>query len=240
MKIFITILSIFLLFSFLGWCLEVIYRSIRNKRFINPGFMVGVTLPIYGAGALILYLIFLIDLKFITGAWEIVLKIIFSSILLTLIEFVAGYVALKVYHNRLWDYSHKKFNIMGLICPEFSFYWTLLTIVFYYLFYPWLGSFGQNVYLNQFLILILGISFGIFLVDLIYSIKLLDKIRSYAIQLQQTVDFENLKRQVREKTNNGLKRIKGLSIFKITYRVSHFIDEESRKIHERLNKNKKN
>ena len=37
--------------------LEVVYRSIVNKKLINPGFMSGCVLPIYGFGAVILNIV---------------------------------------------------------------------------------------------------------------------------------------------------------------------------------------
>lgn len=239
MEIIIRILSIFMLFCFLGWCLEVCYRSIRNKRLINPGFMVGVTLPIYGLGALILYGVFSIPLSNLSNLTIIIIKVLIASIFLTLIEFLAGFISLKVYHNRLWDYSDRKFNIMGLVCLEFSIYWTLLAIFFYFVFYPWLQTFSFYIYSNTFTILLLGVFYGIFIVDLIYSLKLLDKIRGYALQLQQTINFENLKRQASKRANNGLTKIKSLAIFKLAHRVSVFLDEENQKIQARKNKSNK-
>ena len=38
----------FVIYSFLGWCLEVTYKSFEEKRFINRGFLIGPYCPIYG------------------------------------------------------------------------------------------------------------------------------------------------------------------------------------------------
>ena len=44
----------FIIFSTTGWILEVIYRSLNNKKIVNPGFLTGPYLPIYGIGAVII------------------------------------------------------------------------------------------------------------------------------------------------------------------------------------------
>ena len=43
----------FLFFSLLGWIIEALYRSAIDRRLINPGFLAGPYLPIYGFGGLI-------------------------------------------------------------------------------------------------------------------------------------------------------------------------------------------
>lgn len=50
----LNILFSFSFFSILGWVLEVVYRSVRDRRFVNPGLLKGPYLILYGAGALIL------------------------------------------------------------------------------------------------------------------------------------------------------------------------------------------
>jgi uncharacterized protein len=44
----------FFIFSFAGWVLEAVYRSLRYGRPVNPGFHFGPYLPLYGFGALVL------------------------------------------------------------------------------------------------------------------------------------------------------------------------------------------
>lgn len=42
----------FYLYSFLGWVWESCYVSVRQRRWVNRGFLNGPLLPIYGFGAL--------------------------------------------------------------------------------------------------------------------------------------------------------------------------------------------
>ena len=42
----------FLIYSFLGWCVEVCYATLNTKKFINRGFLNGPYCPIYGVGVM--------------------------------------------------------------------------------------------------------------------------------------------------------------------------------------------
>ena len=46
----------FIIYSFLGWVLESIFRSFCEKKIINTGFLRGPICPIYGCGAIIMIL----------------------------------------------------------------------------------------------------------------------------------------------------------------------------------------
>ena len=48
----------FIIYSFLGWVLESIFRSFCEKKIINTGFLRGPICPIYGCGAIIMILFF--------------------------------------------------------------------------------------------------------------------------------------------------------------------------------------
>ena len=45
---FFNILSYFIIYSFLGWIMESIFRSFCEKRIVNTGFLIGPVCPIYG------------------------------------------------------------------------------------------------------------------------------------------------------------------------------------------------
>ena len=44
---------IFLIYAFLGWCMEVAYAALELKQFVNRGFLNGPVCPIYGCGVLL-------------------------------------------------------------------------------------------------------------------------------------------------------------------------------------------
>ena len=57
MKKFIFISMIFFSFAFLGWIWEILWEMLKNGNLINSGVLHGPWLPIYGCGALFIYLI---------------------------------------------------------------------------------------------------------------------------------------------------------------------------------------
>lgn len=228
MTYIINFLTIFILFSFLGWCLEVGYRSYKNKYFINPGFLTGCSLPIYGFGGFSLYLICSLELNFITNnVLKIIIIILLGTILMTLIEFIAGLFCIKVYHNRLWDYSDRKFNILGIICPTFSIAWGLIVVFYYFCIMPWLPIFCNIVNEHISLILLLGMLCGLFLADLGYSMRIMDHIRHYAKQVKEVLNFERLKLEVKTKAEESKIKFKGLSFFKLRHHIISFINKKN-------------
>ena len=56
MEKILPIVAYFVIYSFIGWILESIYKSILQKRIVNSGFLHGPFCPIYGYGAMIMYL----------------------------------------------------------------------------------------------------------------------------------------------------------------------------------------
>lgn len=190
--VFLKYLFIFCLFSVVGWILELSFRSISTKKFVNPGFMSGCVLPIYGFGAVILNIICTLSLE-LKFNYKILLIFLLSTIILSLLEFISGYVLLKFFHLRLWDYSDIKFNIKGFICLRFSFVWGLLSLIYYYLVFPWINNYTTIFISNIFCLFALGIFFGVFLIDLFISIDLLKKLNEYSIAIKEIINLEKIK-----------------------------------------------
>ena len=55
-------------------------------------------------------------------------KALLSSILITLAEFISGIFLNILLKLNVWDYSLLPFNLLGQICPHFSFVWFLLAL----------------------------------------------------------------------------------------------------------------
>ena len=62
MNKFLTFIFIFFIGSTAGWVLELFYRRIDHGKWVNPGFLVGPYLPIYGFGLCILLLLAIISI----------------------------------------------------------------------------------------------------------------------------------------------------------------------------------
>lgn len=124
-------LYLFFTYSFLGWALESVYKSIHAKKFINSGFYKSPVCPIYGFGALLVLAVNTISSTIFSNSspnfWVVLLS---CTVFVTILEFLTGTYLLKAYNKRWWDYSDQKHNIKGHVCPRFTLYWCVLIAVF--------------------------------------------------------------------------------------------------------------
>ena len=104
---------IFALISFGGWVYETIYCSVVEGEFTKRGFLFGPTCPIYGIGALAVWLV----LGQISNA---LIVFIIGGLLATVIEYSTGLFLERRFKKKWWDYSMFKFNLHGRICPQAS------------------------------------------------------------------------------------------------------------------------
>lgn len=158
-------LFIFSMGSIFGWLIELFYVSIVDKkRLINPGFLSGPYIPIYGFSFSFLYIISSINI-------DLYIKIPIFVLGVTLVEFLGGLFFLKIFKLRLWNYQNNKFNILGLICPLFSFYWLLISLFFYFILYP--GAVKLILFFNKNYISFIGLGFfyGLLIEDMIISFE---------------------------------------------------------------------
>lgn len=117
------IIWLFLLYSFLGWCLDAVFVSLRKKKFVNMGFLNGPFCPIYAIN-IILILIFT---KELVNRWFFLF--LGSAIIASGTTLFLGKLLNRIFGKRLWDYSDRKFNLDGYICPEYFVYWGILGVL---------------------------------------------------------------------------------------------------------------
>ena len=204
MQNFLVILFLFSVGSFFGWILELLFRRFLSKnnperKWINPGFLVGPCLPLYGFSLIVLYLLSKIDLWFIEN--PIVKQIslfVVMSICITFLEFIAGLIFIKGMKIKLWDYSDCFGNIKGIICPQFSFYWIVLSALYYFLINPriisWVFWFTNHLAFSFFT----GVYYGILIIDIIYSFQLVSKVKNFAKENQMIIIMEKFKQNIRK------------------------------------------
>ena len=131
--------TLFVMGSLLGWVIELFFRRfVSQKKWVNPGFLTGPYLPIYGFGVVILYLMSSLNLPIDNDVANAIIKVLLIGIGMTVIEFVAGLIFIKGCNVKLWDYSNRKGNIMGIICPTFSLIWLLVGSLYYFFLNPYL------------------------------------------------------------------------------------------------------
>ena len=171
MNLFLTLAFLFLIGSVLGWGLEVIFRRFFSAHhWVNPGFLVGPYLPLYGSSLCVLYLLAMLEpLIFIRG-----MKI------------------------KLWDYSDRWGNIQGIICPLFTFFWMVLSAVYYFLIHPHILNALHWLAENLAFSFGIGFFYGVFLIDVGYSTHLMVKIREFAKETNIVVRVEELREDIHD------------------------------------------
>lgn len=129
----------FFIYSFVGWCGEVVFKSVRRGHFINSGFFNGPVCPIYGFGAISVILI----LHPIQN--NLLLLFVGAVVLTSVLELATGYFLNIAFHTRWWDYSKQKFNLGGYICPLFSLVWGVACIFLIKVFQPIVKEFVKII-----------------------------------------------------------------------------------------------
>jgi len=195
-----------------GWVLEVFYRRFLSKnnperRWINPGFLTGPYLPLYGFGLVSVFAMSFLPYIGLDPTAEITptriaVCILCMGVLMTVIEYIAGIVFIRGMKIKLWDYSDRWGNIQGIICPTFSLIWTVMSAGYYFFIQPQMIKLVSWYYNNVAFTFIVGMFFGVFLVDLWYSLRVGAKVRKFAVENGIVVKYEELKVTVQKNKQN--------------------------------------
>lgn len=123
-------ITFFYIYSFAGWIFESCYVSIRQKRWVNRGFLNGPFLPIYGGGAVMMLLV---SYPFKDN---LVLTYFSGVIGATALELVTGAAMEKLFKVKYWDYSYQRFHYKGYICLSSSVAWGFFTLGLDHILHP--------------------------------------------------------------------------------------------------------
>lgn len=107
-----SLILFFFLFSFVGWCWEVILMLITIGKFVNRGLLMGPWLPIYGTGGLVALLLLARLRK------HPPLCFIGAIVLSGILEYSTAWYLETAYHQKWWDYTGYFLNLDGRICAE--------------------------------------------------------------------------------------------------------------------------
>ena len=160
------IFLLLILYSFLGWCGEMIYCSIgQGKLCEKRGFLNGPLCPIYGHGALLVLVV-------LGQRWNNPISTFLIGMVLTsTVEYLTSYLMEKLFHMRWWDYSHHHFQLNGRICLLNSTLFGLACLVLRYVVHPrvmepilWLFDHGLAVPLALAL-------FALYVTDIVLSVR---------------------------------------------------------------------
>lgn len=212
MNLFLEFVFIFYGGCTLGWILELIYRRIAHGKWVNPGFLIGPYLPIYGFGLVTLTSIYYI---FKDTSINPIIVILLMGAIMTLIEFIGGLIGL-ANNVKLWDYSKQWGNYKGIICPLFSAIWTGAGALYYFVLASHVTAalqwFSENLAFSY----TLGLFTGCIIIDFVYATKLYLKIRAFAKENQITVMYEQLKMHIKDAQIARAEKYSFLNPFKQT------------------------
>lgn len=130
----------FIIYGFFGWIWESSYVSLKNRKPVNRGFLNGPIIPIYGAGAMLIFILFynptMINLVEHVSVKSYLIIFLIGMAAASVLEFVTSYGMEKLFHAKWWDYSDIPFNVQGRICLPVSLCWGALSIILVKILHP--------------------------------------------------------------------------------------------------------
>ena len=214
MEFFCKYFLLFIMYSILGWILEMVVCSIADKKVVNRGFLVGPYCPIYGCGCL---LIIALLHKYQDDPFTL---FIMAVIVCSLLEYFTSYVMEKLFKARWWDYSDRKFNINGRICLDNLFLFGILGLLIFYIVNPLFSGFIDKIN-DTVLIIVAMIVLVMFVTDMIISLKVISGFKNVAKSVRKD-NTEEITKKVKElllEKNWLYRRLVGAFDFKASERL---------------------
>ena len=158
-----SLVLLFFIFSFIGWCWEVSLHLVLDGVFVNRGALHGPWLPIYGSGGVLL-------LTLLNRVRSSPVKEFFCIIFVCgMVEYWTSYYLEVAYDGmKWWDYSGYFLNLNGRICAEGLLVFGIGGMVFVYIAAPLLDN-RIRVIRKQVLVWSCLILLGMYAADTVYS-----------------------------------------------------------------------
>lgn len=118
------IIYYFVIGSFIGWLMEVIFKKISNESIDRAGMGKGPFCMAYGLGMAFL------AANMTKYSENIIWLFISIAVMGTIYEYFLGVIMEKYFDIVLWDYTKLKFYINKHICLEFVFLWGFFGTLF--------------------------------------------------------------------------------------------------------------
>lgn len=151
------LLWIFFIYSFIGWCGEVVLAAVNRHKFVNRGFVSCPLCPVYGAGAVAVS-VFLPELE-----EQLFFLFLGGMIVTAFVEYLTGRLLELIFHKKWWDYSDQKFQLDGYVCLKNSVIWGICSVLVIRIFNPLLcrGLELLPMLLGEVLLWVLGVLLAI-------------------------------------------------------------------------------
>lgn len=139
-------INLFFVFSVFGYLLETAYSFIMHTNF-KSGFLYGPITPLYGIGIIIIFCLsnYIFNKLHLSKVVETIIVFILITLVLTFLEFVAGYLIEKIFNVVFWDYSNQKFHIGKYISLSMSLIWGVGSIFLIYFVKPWISDYINKI-----------------------------------------------------------------------------------------------
>lgn len=181
---------IFIIYSFIGWAMEVILTLIQTGKFVNRGFLIGPCCPIYGWGSL------LITCLLITYTNNFLVLFVLALAICMILEYITSYLMEKIFKARWWDYSDQKYNINGRICLETAIPFGLGALLIIYVIHPVILNILELM--NNTSTIIFGVIILIlFTLDNIISFKIISKFKNTDMKIRKD-NTEEITKKINE------------------------------------------
>lgn len=216
------LLWFFIIYSFLGWTVEVSYHAVTLGKVVNRGFLNGPVCPVYGCGVVVVFAVleivgraFGIDTNIETA--NVLVLFVIGLVFATLIELIAGFLLDKLFHARWWDYSDRKFNLNGYICLGFSIIWGLAIAFVLRVIQPGIERLVDSIPKTLSLILLICIYVG-FTADIVITVLTVLKFNKELEKMQAM-------QQSILRLSDGMSEAIGNGTIKVVNRIETELDE---------------
>ncbi len=180
------ILWYFLIYSFAGWCVEVVFHAMKAHRLVNRGFLNGPVCPVYGFGVVLVFAAVHLIVDRSGGTLQdvsIIMLYPIGVLLTTAVELLGGFMLDKAFHARWWNYSSEKYNFRGYICLKFSLIWGLGVVFLVKFAHP---------FIDRATVMILPYAVGIWIILVLIISYFADFVVSVLIMLKLNQSLEEL------------------------------------------------
>ena len=162
---------LFIIYSFVGWIVDVTDILLTRKKLVNRGFLLGPICPIYGVGVLLM-------IKLLTRFIDTPLALFILAIFIFMtLEYFTSYIMEKLFNARWWDYTDCKFNLNGRICLETTIPFGIGGMIVMYIVNPFITKLLDK--LNPNAIITIGAVLAVmFIIDCAISFSVISKIKT--------------------------------------------------------------
>ncbi len=156
------ILMDFFIFAFFGWIYESLFVSIRDRKLVNRGFLTGPVIPIYGVGAVLVFVMLRPFAKIPS------LLYFMGMVLATIVEYLTAWILEVVFHTKWWDYSREPYNFQGRVALIPSMFWGVLSLLLFDVLQPAADKI-MDLFPEKAVLPCLTAASGLMIADIIYT-----------------------------------------------------------------------